>query len=109
MATHEIDHVVAQKHGGRTEAENLALSCMLCNKYKGSDLASVDPATGDLVPLFNPCFQEWADHFRIVQGRFIPLTATGRATVRLLQLNDEGRIAERDLAVAADLVAAPPP
>jgi 5-methylcytosine-specific restriction endonuclease McrA len=46
FAPHEIDHIIAKKHGGRTEAENLALSCTLCNKYKGSDPASVDPETG---------------------------------------------------------------
>lgn len=42
FATHEIDHILAQKHGGKTEANNLALACALCNKYKGSDLASLD-------------------------------------------------------------------
>jgi len=32
FANHEIDHIIAQKHGGPTEADNLALSCVLCNK-----------------------------------------------------------------------------
>ncbi len=39
FASHEIDHIIAEKHGGRTEAENLALSCTLCNKHKGSAIA----------------------------------------------------------------------
>lgn len=43
LAPHEIDHIIAVKHGGLTESENLALSCTLCNKRKGSDLASLDP------------------------------------------------------------------
>ena len=30
FAPHEIDHIIAEKHGGPTEANNLALSCMLC-------------------------------------------------------------------------------
>ena len=34
FAPHEIDHIIAEKHGGLTEAENLALSCTLCNKHK---------------------------------------------------------------------------
>src|SRR5438477_13047475 len=38
FAAHEIDHVIAEKHGGLTEANKLALSCSLCNKQKGSDL-----------------------------------------------------------------------
>jgi 5-methylcytosine-specific restriction endonuclease McrA len=48
---HEIDHIIAEKHGGLTEAENLALSCTLCNKHKGSDIASIDPDTGEVVAL----------------------------------------------------------
>jgi hypothetical protein len=27
----EIDHIIARKHGGRTVASNLALSCFYCN------------------------------------------------------------------------------
>jgi len=37
FAVHEIDHIIPRKHGGLTEADNLALSCMLCNKHKGTD------------------------------------------------------------------------
>lgn len=54
LAGHEIDHIISEKHGGATEAENLALCCVLCNQHKGSDIASVDPVTGAIVPLFNP-------------------------------------------------------
>src|SRR5579883_3140247 len=43
-------HAIAQKHGGPTEAENLALSCALCNKNKGSDIASLDSVTEGLAP-----------------------------------------------------------
>ena len=43
--THEIDHIIAQKHGGKTTLENLALSCLSCNRHKGSDLTSIDPMT----------------------------------------------------------------
>jgi hypothetical protein len=51
---HQIDHVVAEKHGGLTTTENLALSCTPCNRRKASDISSVDPQTGRLVGLFNP-------------------------------------------------------
>ncbi len=43
LASHEIDHIIAEKHGGKTIDENLALSCTICNKHKGSDIASIDP------------------------------------------------------------------
>jgi 5-methylcytosine-specific restriction endonuclease McrA len=33
---HEIDHVISRKHGGTSEAENLAFACYLCNRYKGA-------------------------------------------------------------------------
>lgn len=41
LAQHEIDHVIAIKHGGRTTAANLALCCAICNRFKGSDIASI--------------------------------------------------------------------
>ena len=101
FATHEIDHIIAEKHGGPTEADNLALSCALCNKYKGSDIASVVPDTGEIVPLYHPRRARWSDHFQLYQAQFVPLTPTGCVTVRLLQLNHPDRIEERELLIAA--------
>jgi HNH endonuclease len=63
---HEVDHVISRKHGGETQAENLAFACYLCNRYKGSDIASLDPATQELVCLFHPRQDRWDEHFRIV-------------------------------------------
>jgi hypothetical protein len=39
---HEPDHLIARKHGGKTVAENLALACFDCNRFKGADIASID-------------------------------------------------------------------
>jgi hypothetical protein len=50
----EIDHVIAQKHGGPTIESNLALSFFYCNSYKGPNIAGIDPRSGRLVRLFNP-------------------------------------------------------
>ena len=50
----EPDHLIALKHGGKTVSANLALACFDCNRFKGSDIASLDPITGELVGLFNP-------------------------------------------------------
>jgi hypothetical protein len=105
LVPHEIDHVVAQKHGGLTEADNLALSCTLCNKYKGSDIASIDPETGQLTFLYHPRRDSWPDHFQLQNARFIPLTPVGRVTVRLLQLNHPDRMTERELLIAAGVFA----
>jgi 5-methylcytosine-specific restriction endonuclease McrA len=97
LATHWVDHIVAEKHGGRTEEGNLALSCVLCNQHKGSDLTSIDPETGQIAPLFHPRRDAWSDHFRFVGTQVEPLTPTGRVTVRLLQLNHPDRVEEREL------------
>jgi hypothetical protein len=107
LVSHEVDHIVAQKHGGATDADNLALSCTLCNKHKGSDLASIDPETGALTPLFHPRRQRWSEQFQLVDAMIVPLTPAGRATVRLLQLNHPDRLGVRVLLIAAELI--PPP
>ena len=105
--THWIDHVVAEKHGGKTEPDNLANSCMLCNHRKGSDLSSIDPETDAIVPLFNPRRDQWSDHFRISDGLFKPLTPAGRVTVQLLRLNSADRINERVQLLRAGLLRPP--
>lgn len=97
FAAHQVDHIIAEKHGGLTIESNLALSCALCNKRKGSDIASVDDETGAIVPLFNPRTDVWSEHFRIENYRFIGLTANARASIRLLQLNNAARIEERKI------------
>lgn len=98
--THEIDHIIAQKHGGQTTADNLALACLSCNRHQGTDLATFDPATGDIALLFNPRIQSWSDHFVLRNGRLEGLTPTGRATAKLLTFNTPTRILQRQFLVA---------
>lgn len=92
---HEPDHVIADQHGGDTTTENLALACFHCNRQKGPNIASIDPETGQIAPLFNPRSDRWETHFRFEGARIIPLTAIGRATVQLLKLNSSERIRVR--------------
>ena len=92
---HEADHVIAEKHGGATSLENLAWACFYCNRFKGSDLASIDPKSQKVVFFFNPREQRWKRHFRLNGGRIEGITASGRATVALLHLNDAVRVAHR--------------
>jgi HNH endonuclease len=91
----EVDHVISQKHGGGSEAENLAYACPQCNSHKGSDLTTYLDSYQDLVPLFNPRSQRWEDHFTALNGSIAALTRIGRATIKLLQLNDPERIIQR--------------
>jgi HNH endonuclease len=99
--THPIDHVIALKHGGRTVKENLALACVICNGNKGSDLATIDPLNGEIVPLFNPRTQIWGDHFELSGAQINGRTAIGRATAALLRLNDNERISYRESLIDA--------
>jgi hypothetical protein len=93
---HEPDHIIAEKHGGVTAADNLALACFDCNRFKGSDVASVDPVSGGIVSLFHPRTQNWNEHFSLQVGNILPLTAAGRATERLLKLNLPERVEARE-------------
>ena len=100
---HEPDHIVPLQHGGVTDLTNLALACLRCNRYKGPNIGSFDPLTGQLVPLFHPRLQVWDQHFQIVDAEIIPLTAEGRVTVRVLRFNDPDRLTERQRLIAARL------
>lgn len=93
---HEIDHVISRKHGGTSEPENLALACYLCNRYKGSDIASLHPATSHLVRLFHPRQEQWREHFRINGPTIVPLTDIGTVTAELLRMNLAARFSNED-------------
>lgn len=86
-ATFHIDHVVPRRADGQTVLENLALACVSCSLRKGAREHAVDPEDGQEVPLFNPRWQSWAEHFRWEGARLIGRTPTGRATITLLQMN----------------------
>ena len=94
---HQVDHIISRKHGGPSSAENLALACIICNRNKGSDIASLIEQTGEVVRLFNPRMDRWAEHFRIDGQSIEPLSQVGSVTVRLLRLNSAERLSERAL------------
>jgi hypothetical protein len=98
---HRPDHIIACKHRGPTHETNLAWSCYLSNLLKGSDIASVDLETGQIVRLFNPRTDVWEKHFRLEGGRIIPLTPEGRVTEYLLQFNRPASIEERQQLILA--------
>lgn len=104
---HEPDHVLPRQHGGETSLENLALACFRCNRHKGPNVGSYDPLTGALVAFFNPRRQRWSDHFRLDGARLEPLTAEGRVTLKILRLNDEERMWERQRLVSLKLLRLP--
>ena len=96
----EADHIIGEKHRGLTTADNLAWSCFHCNRFKGPNIASRDPITGELAPLFNPRTQKWAEHFRIDAAQLVPLTPEGRVTAEVLKLNLPKRVEVRETLVS---------
>jgi len=87
-----VEHIIAKQHGGGDDAENLAWSCDRYNAYKGPNLASVDPDTRKIVALFHPRRDVWQDHFTIQGAQIKGVSPTGRATMRLLQMNAKRRV-----------------
>jgi hypothetical protein len=106
-ATFEIDHIIAEKHRGRTEADNLALACFACNNHKGPNLSGIDPLTQATTPLFHPRQQNWRDHFCYDGPMLRGLTPIGRATVIVLEINLPYRVSHRSALVEEGVF--PPP
>jgi HNH endonuclease len=86
-----LDHVVPLGEGGNETLDNLALACFRCNRRKSNKQTATDPQSGVVIPLFNPRTQLWSGHFCWSPDGLliVPLTAVGRATVALLELNRE--------------------
>lgn len=95
LYSHEVDHIIPEKHRGATDSDNLCLACLDCNRFKGSDFASFDPETEQVALLFHPREQLWTDHFRLDGTRIVPISSVGRVTEFVLKLNSEIRIRAR--------------
>ena len=95
--SHQVDHIVSRKHGGPSAFDNLAYACVICNRYKGTDIASRDPRSGEAVRLFDPRRDRWTDHFRLEGPLITPISGVGSVTERLLRFNTPERIIERRL------------
>ena len=95
-AGNACEHIVSRQHGGTDDPDHLALACDRCNAYKGPNLTSIDPDTGAVVALFHPRQDIWIEHFTRRGGHVVGLTPTGRATVRVLNMNASHRVELRE-------------
>ncbi|MDU9049880.1 MAG: HNH endonuclease signature motif containing protein [Candidatus Electrothrix sp. Rat3] len=91
----EIDHIISLKHGGISDADNLAYACTFCNRHKGSDVGSVLNDT-EFVRFYNPRQDQWSEHFHLEGLNIRPLTSIGEATAKILLFNAEERLLERE-------------
>jgi hypothetical protein len=99
----EIDHIIAQKHHGKTTSSNLALACAYENAFKGPNIAGLDPRTGRLVRLFHPRRHKWDHHFQWDGPVLVGRTAIGRATIDVLAVNQPLRVEQRRALIEAGL------
>lgn len=87
LAPYQIDHIVAEKHGGKTTLSNTALACYHCNLHKGPNIAGIESTSGRTVRLFHPRKDRWSDHFRWHGAILFGRTAVGRVTIQVLEIN----------------------
>ncbi len=92
LISFHIEHIVARKHDGSEQLDNLALACPDCNLRKGSNLTGIDPDSSSVTRLFDPRVQNWDEHFVWEGLRIVGQTAIGRTTVRVLDLNSPARL-----------------
>lgn len=102
FARFHVDHILAVKHGGTDDEDNLCLACPNCNAHKGENVAALDPQTGNPTRLYHPRQQVWDSHFQIQpDATVVGLTPEGRTTVFVLRMNDEERVQQRQTELAA--------
>jgi hypothetical protein len=85
----ESDHIIATAKGGSDDLNNLASACSGCNGSKNDAIQALDLASGQIVPLYNPRKDIWAEHFRWNEQytQLIGISPIGRATIDRLRLN----------------------
>lgn len=85
----DTEHIIPISKQGTSDLMNLAFSCNGCNGSKYNKIEALDPVSNQIVPLFNPRKVNWTAHFTWSNDSLliIGITATGRATIALLQLN----------------------
>lgn len=91
-----VDHIIAKKHDGSDNDDNLCLACYECNGFKSENVAALDPLTGDASKFYNPRQQIWDVHFKLNDDMTIfGLTPEGRTTIEVLRINDPERLKQR--------------
>jgi hypothetical protein len=103
-APFQIDHIIAEQHGGKTTLSNLALSCFHCNLHKGPNIAGKDPITRRTTRLFHPRRDDWSEHFRWYGARIFGRTAIGRTTIAVLNMNHPACVLVRRALMEAGLM-----
>jgi hypothetical protein len=99
----QVDHIIAEQHGGPTTPGNLALGCYHCNLHKGPNIAGRDRTTRQTTRLFHPRRDRWEEHFRWRGARLLGKTAIGRTTIHVLNINHPAYVLVRKALMDAGL------
>ena len=99
-----LDHVVPASHDGGHGIDNRALACPHCNLRKGTNVSTFDAARR-VVVLFDPRRQRWPRHFTLdeTSGVIAGRTKVGRATIKILAMNDPPHLEQRRVLLVAGL------
>ena len=89
LQSFSVDHIVPRNAGGLDDLNNLALACQGCNSHKYTRTYARDPVSGATARLYHPRRDRWSEHFAWNEDftLILGLSASGRATVEVLQLN----------------------
>lgn len=99
----QIDHIIAQQHGGPSEAENLCWACFRCNSHKGPNLSGFSWESREIVRLFNPRQDDWDEHFQWDGPSLRGRTKIGDVTITVLTMNAPSYVALRESLIAEGL------
>ena len=89
----EVDHIISEKHGGPTVAENLAYACAFYHRAKGSDIGSIVWRAGVFSRFFKSRTDRWAAHFALGGVTILPLSDLWRGHGTHSGLQSPGPIA----------------
>lgn len=83
------DHIIPISKGGTDNLNNIAYTCSSCNFHKYTFTKAIDPDSQEVVVLFNPRKDIWAEHFKWSKDKLkiSGKSASGRATILRLKLN----------------------
>jgi hypothetical protein len=84
-----IEHIHPLFLGGTNDLENLALACQGCNGPKSTKIEAFDLVSQTTAKFYNPRKDVWNEHFTWNEDftEIVGLTAKGRVTIKILQLN----------------------
>ncbi len=92
----QVDHIISVRHDGKTDLDNLAFACPICNRKKGTDLGTLVGDPPQLIRFFNPRLDKWEEQFFFeISGEILSKTDIGKATLKFFDFNYPDAVIER--------------